>query len=181
MKLNLKNTRVIGVIGIFLISFLSHYVYSLFPNTFTSFFFPVNESIWEHMKILFTSSLLYGIIDYIIIKKNNIKFNNFPFALWFTSIAIIPIYLVIYLPLYNIIGENLIISIVLLFIIYIIKEIISYNILKAPNIKRLNNITIPVIIIMYTVFIYLTYYPPHNYIFYDIHSKTYGIKKNIGP
>lgn len=179
MKLNLKNTRIIAVLGIFLISFISHFVYTILPNNFTSIFFPVNESIWEHMKILFTSSLLYGIIDYIILKKNNIEYNNYPFQLWFTSLLIIPIYLVIYLPLYKLIGENLIVSIILLFIIYIIKEIISYNILKAPHIKLLNYITIPVIIITYIIFIYLTHYPPHNYIFYDTHSKTYGIEKNI--
>ena len=165
MKLNLKNTRIISVIGIFLISFISHFVYTIFPNIFTSFFFPINESIWEHMKILFTSSLLYGIIDYIILKKNNIKYNNYPFNLWFTSLIIIPIYLAIYLPLYKLIGENLLVSIILLFIIYIIKEIISYNILKAPKIKIVNNLTIPIIIITYIIFIYLTYNPPNNYIF----------------
>ncbi len=180
MKLTLKNTRIISILGIFLISFLSHFAYEIFPSTLLSFFFPVNESIWEHMKILFTSSLLYGIFDYIILKKNNIKFNNYPFNLWFSSLIIIPIYLAIYLTLYNIIGEKLIISIILLFIIYVIKEIISYNILKAPNIKISNLLAVPIIIITYIIFIYLTYKPPHNYIFYDTHSKTYGIEKNIG-
>ena len=132
------------------------------------------------MKILVTSSLLYGIIDYIILKKNNISYNNYPFQLWFTSIIIIPIYLSIYLPLYKLIGENLIISIILLFIIYIIKEIISYNILKAPKLKIVNNLTIPVLITVYLLFIYLTYNPPQNYIFYDTHTKTYSTEKNIG-
>lgn len=178
MKLNLKNTRIIAVLGIFLISFISHFVYNVFPSILTSIFFPVNESIWEHMKIPFTSSLIYGIIDYIILKKNNIKYNNYPFQLWFTSLIIIPIYLVIYLPIHSIFGENLVVSIILLFIIYIIKEIISYNILKATHIKVLNNLTIPIIILMYIVFTYLTYYPPHNYIFIDSQTKTYGIEKN---
>lgn len=180
MKLNLKNTRIISVFGIFLISFFSHFAYEILPNPLFSFLFPVNESIWEHMKILFTSSLLYGIIDYIILKKNNIKYNNYPFQLWFTSLIIIPIYLLIYLPLYKLIGESLIISITLLFIVYIIKEIISYNILKSNNIKILNTIAIPIIIIIYIVFIYLTYYPPHNYIFIDTITNTYGIEKDIG-
>ena len=180
MKLNLKNTRIISVFGIFLISFFSHFAYEILPNPLFSFLFPVNESIWEHMKILFTSSILYGIIDYIILKKNNINYNNYPFQLWFTSLIIIPIYLAIYLPLYNLIGESLIISITLLFIVYIIKEIISYNILKSNNIKILNTIAIPIIILIYIIFIYLTYYPPHNYIFIDTTTNTYGIEKDIG-
>ena len=177
MKLNLKNTRIIAVLGIFLLSFFSHFAYELLPNPLFSFIFPVNESIWEHMKILVTSSLLYGIIDYIILKKNNISYNNYPFNLWFTSIIIVPIYLAIYLPIYNIIGESLIVSILLLLIDYIIKEIISYNILKAPYIKVINKLAIPAIIIMYIIFIYLTYNPPHNYIFIDSITSTYGIKK----
>ena len=177
MKLNLKNTRTIAVLGIFIISFFSHFAYEIFPNTLFSFIFPVNESIWEHMKILVTSSLIYSTIDYIILKNNNIPYNNFPFSLCFTSIIIVPIYLIIYLPLYKFIGENLLISISLLLVTYIIKEIISYNILKAPHIKIVNILAIPTIIIIYIIFIYLTYYPPHNYIFFDTKTNTYGIKK----
>lgn len=180
MNLNLKNTRIIAVLGIFLLSFFSHFAYELLPNPLFSFIFPVNESIWEHMKILVTSSLLYGIIDYIILKKNNIPYNNYPFNLWFTSIIIVPIYLVIYLPIYNLLGESLIISILLLLIVYIIKEVISYSILKAPHIKIVNSLTIPIIIIVYMIFTYLTYNPPHNYIFLDSITNTYGIEKNIG-
>lgn len=178
MNLNLKQIKIIGIFGIFIISFLVHFAYELIPNTFFSFIFPVNESIWEHMKILYTSSLIYGIIDYILLKKNNIKYNNFPFQLYFTSIIIIPIYLILYLPLYILVGESLIISIVLLFIVYIIKEYLSYLILKANNLKVLNKIAVPIIIAVYILFIYLTYNPPHNYLFYDASTKTYGIKEN---
>ena len=177
MKLTLKNTRIIAIIGIFFISFLAHFAYEILPNPIFAIIFPVNESIWEHMKILFTSSLIYGIIDYYILNKNNITHNNYPFQLWFTSIIIIPIYLLIYLPIYHLFGENLLISILLLFIVYIIKEIISYYILKLPQLKIVNKLLIPVIIITYLIFAYLTYFPPYNYIFYDTQNNYYGIKK----
>ena len=72
------------------------------------------------MKILFTSIILYGIIDYVLLKKNNIDFNNFKSQLFFTAFISIPIYLIIYLPIYNFMGENLFVSIFLLFIVYII-------------------------------------------------------------
>lgn len=176
MKLTLKNTRIIAVIGIFFISFLSHFAYGLLPNPLFAITFPVNESIWEHMKIPFTSSIIYGIIDYYILNKNNIKNNNYSFQLWFTSIIIIPIYLLIYLPIYQLFGENLLISILLLFIVYIIKEIISYYILKLPQLKIVNKLLIPIIIITYLIFAYLTYFPPNNYLFYDTQNNHYGIK-----
>ncbi len=30
-----------------------HFVYGLWPNTFVGLFVPVNESVWEHLKLLF--------------------------------------------------------------------------------------------------------------------------------
>ena len=177
--MNLKKIKILAVIGIFILSFLSHFAYEIFPNIIFSFIFPVNESIWEHMKILFTSTLLYGIIDYLLLKKYNIKYNNFNFQLYFTSLIGIPIYLVIYLPLYNLLGESPFISISLLLIVYIITQIVSYNILKEKELKILNIITIPVILLSYLGFIYLTYSPPHTYIFYDITEDKYSINDYI--
>lgn len=180
--MNLKKIKLIGVIGIFIISFISHFAYDLFPNIIFSFIFPVNESIWEHMKIIFTSTLLYGIIDYQLLKKYKIKYNNFAFQLYFTAISTIPIYLVIYIPIYKIFGEKLFISILLLLLIYIISQRISYNILKEKNIKLLNILAIPIILTTYTLFIYMTYNPIDNYLFYDTANKKYGINeyKQIG-
>ncbi len=155
--MNLKKIKILAVIGIFILSFLSHFAYEIFPNIIFSFIFPVNESIWEHMKILFTSTLLYGIIDYLLLKKYNIKHNNFPFQLYFTSLIGIPI----------------------LLIVYIITQIVSYNILKEKELKILNLITIPVILLSYLGFIYLTYNPPHTYIFYDITEDKYSINDYI--
>ena len=180
--MNLKKIKIIAVFGIFAISFASHFAYSLFPNIIFSFIFPVNESIWEHMKIIFTSTLLYGIVDYILLNKNNIKYNNFPFQLYFTAISTIPIYLVLYIPLYKLFGENPLISISLLLLVYIISQYISYHILKEKKIKVLNTLIIPIILTTYLCFIYLTYNPIHNYIFYDTKEEKYGINeyKKIG-
>ena len=180
--MNLKKIKLIAVIGIFIISIFSHFAYELFPNILFSFFFPINESIWEHMKILFTSTLFYGLIDYLLLKKNNIKYNNFSFQLYFTAFSSIPIYLVIYLPIYKLIGENLFISITLMILVYILEQYISYHILKEKEFKILNIISVPIIIIIYLGFIYLTYNPPHTYVFYDIINEKYGINeyKKIG-
>ena len=96
--MSIKKTRLISILGIFLISFLAHFMYDLFPNVITSFFFPVNESIWEHMKILFTSTMIYGVFDYILMKKFNIKYNNLLLELFITSFLSVIIYLIIYIP-----------------------------------------------------------------------------------
>ena len=176
-KLNSNHLKIIAIIGIFLLSFPAHFLYDLFPNSLTSIFFPVNESIWEHMKIIFTTTCLYGIIDYILLRKNNIAFSNFKAQLFITSFFSIPIYLAIYLPLNYFIGENLFISIFLLLITYTISQIISYYILSSKPIPYLNFLATPLIILIYILFTILTYLPPHNYLFYDTNTNSYGIPK----
>ena len=178
--MKLKTLKIISIFGIFAISFLAHFIYDIFPNVITSIFFPVNESIWEHMKILTTSIILYGIIDYILIRKNNIKINNFRFQLLFTSFISVIIYLIIYLPIYSIIGENLFISIILMLIVYVIISYISYRLLLTDNLGKINDISPFLIIIIYFIYTYLTYFPLNSYIFYDTNKKIYGIEeKNL--
>lgn len=179
--MNLKKVKLIAIIGIFLLSFPAHFLYQLFPNFLISIFFPVNESIFEHMKIIFTATCLYGIIDYTLLKKNNIRFHNFPFQLFFTSFISIPIYLAIYLPINYFIKENLFISIFLLLITYIISQIISYQLLTSQPIPHLNSLAIPFIIIVYILFGILTYYPPNNSLFYDTTTNSYGIPSKYPP
>ena len=76
--MSIKNIKIIGVFIIFLLCFPLHFLYDWLPNSLFSIFLPVNESIWEHMKMIYTSFVLYGIIDYFWLKKDN-KFNNFLF------------------------------------------------------------------------------------------------------
>lgn len=173
----MKKTRIYAVIGIFMLSFLCHFVFDFFPCVLTSIFFPVNESIWEHMKILFTATLLYGIIDYVILNKKNISFNNFSLQLFASAFLAIPIFLIIYLPVHYLFGELLPLTLTIMLITYIICQYISYKILTFKDTPLLNQLSIILIIFMYVVFTYLTYYPFESYIFYDTTKGIYGIEK----
>ena len=70
--MKLSTIKKISVFGLFGMSFLTHFIYNIFPNPLFAIFFPVNESIWEHMKLLSTTILLYGIIEYFLLKHYNI-------------------------------------------------------------------------------------------------------------
>ena len=172
--MSIKNIKIIGAIIIFLLCFPIHFLYEMLPNSLFSIFFPVNESIWEHMKLIYTSFVLYGIIDYFWLIKYN-KINNFLFQLFFVPLIGIVLYLFIYVPIYNIIGENMIFSISLLFLIIAIEQIISYFLLKTENIKYQGIIGIIGIILVYIIFGYLTYRPIENYLFFDMQNSKYGI------
>ncbi|MBO5095303.1 MAG: hypothetical protein J6B98_00300 [Bacilli bacterium] len=176
--MNLKKIKILGVFSIFGLCFLLHFIYNWIPNSVLAIFVPVNESIWEHMKLIPTSFILWGIIDFILLKKYE-NFNNFLLQLFLVPVIGIIIYLLIYLPLYNIFGENMIISIILLFIVIIIEQILSYIILSKNEIKYQGIIGILGIITMYIIFGYLTYNPIINYIFFDTKDNKYGINTYI--
>ena len=173
--MNLKRAKIIAVIGIFILNFIFHFVYEWIPSTITAIFFPVNESIWEHQKLIFTSVIFYGIIDYLILQKFKIKYNNFFTSLFVSAITIIPIFLIIYLPFYYKIGPKMVLNIIVMLISIIISQIISYYILKAKDCDKLNLISLILIIISYIVFAYLTYNPIKSELFFDTQGEKYGI------
>jgi hypothetical protein len=176
--MNLKKIKILGIFLVFLLCFPLHFLYEWMPNTILSIFVPVNESIWEHMKLISTSFILYGIIDFILLKKYS-NFNNFLLQLFITPVIGIILYLLIYLPIYNMIGENMVVSILLLFIIISIEELISYYLLRLNEIKYENIIGIVGIISIYIIFGYLTYKPMINYLFFDTKDDKYGINTYI--
>ena len=66
-------------------------------------------------------------------------------------------------------------NISVMLIAIIIVEIISYYILKTKPCKKLNIISLILIIISYIVFAYLTYNPIKSELFFDTQDEKYGI------
>ena len=173
--MNLKKDKIIAIIGIFILSFIFHFTYNIFPSSITAIFFPVNESIWEHQKLIFTSIIFYGIIDYILLQKFRIKYNNFFTSLFISAITIIPIFMIMYLPLYHKIGPKMVLNIGIMLVAIIISQIISYYILSTRNYNKFNLISLILIIISYIIFAYLTYNPIKSELFFDTKDEKYGI------
>lgn len=153
--MNKKKLKILGIILAFGLCFPLHFLYDKFPSFITSIFAPVNESILEHMKILFGSIILSGVIQKIIILIKKEKINNICFSNFIAAISSIPIFLIMFLPIYSIIGENMIITIILMLVAIIISEIISYIIMNKKDFK-LEKITIIFVIFVYVIFMLLT-------------------------
>ena len=145
------------------------------PNSIFSILFPVNESIWEHMKLIVTPVLIFSVFEYIIYSRKNIHFNNFILSYSVSMILGILLYLMIYLPIDYMFGHSAIVAISLLFVIFIILQIISYYIMNLTEIKYSDIIGVSIIVVMYIIFGYLTYNPIETGLFYDTQKKTYGI------
>lgn len=174
--MNKKKLKIMGAIIAFALCFPLHFLYDKFPCFLTSIFAPINQSIWEHMKILFGSIIISGIIQKILVIVKKDKINNVCISNFVAALSSIPIFLIIFLPVYYIIGENFIVTIIMMLITIIIAEIISYKLMNKEEFK-LENMTIFFVIVVYLIFAILTYYPLKNDLFIDPTTKMYGINK----
>lgn len=177
--MKLKKMIYISTALTFLLCFITHFLYDWFPSPFTALFFPVNESIWEHMKMLYTTILLYGILEYFIVWIKKISIHNFLISLFLKAFLSIPIYLIIYLPIYFMIGEKMIVSILLLVIVLWIVNFIGYKIESLREIKYGNAVATIFIILGFVLMGYFTYNPPRNFLFLDTEHEKYGIREYV--
>lgn len=168
MVIYVNKKNIFMIIFLFLLSFLWHFMYDWFPCVLTSIFFPVNESIWEHMKIIFYCLLIGSVLE----KKGN----NYYLNILVKPLVGVLFYLIIFIPLYLIFGESMFISLSLMLFTYIIMELLGIKISKQEelNIKVLPIIIIILISILFSI---LTFYPLHNFLFFDSVKLGYGILK----
>ncbi len=164
-----------GIIFIFILGTLLHFLYEwsgyLRP---IALFAAVNESLWEHFKLAFWPTLLFGIIEYPFLKNDA---NNFLIAKT-VNLYLTPIIIGVLFYLYtSIIGTNKLFIDILIFIIAIaVGQLTSCKIMSAdplPNIYR--SISLVALFILIVMFLTFTYYPPHLPIFMDPNTGEYGI------
>lgn len=172
--MDLSRFRNLSIFFIFFFCFFSHFIYDLFPSFFTSVFFPVNESIWEHMKMLVSSVVIWEVILFFIFKSNGFVFDNFWVHVLIICVCSVLIFLIIYLPFFIVFGDNFIINIVFLFISIFLSVKIGFNVLERKK-YNLEFISVILIIMIYILFGFLTYYPLKNFLFLDPSSGEYGI------
>ncbi len=157
-------------ICIFLLCFIIHFTYSSIPSFFTSIFAPVNESIAEHVKMLFSAGIVFSIISYFFLKDNNLFLTSY-----IRSMLLIILLLIFYLPIYYLFGENMTLTLIILFITIFLTEVILSFIPLKKEYKTLNILGLFLIIINYILFTTFTYNPPKIDLFFDHENNKYGI------
>ncbi|MDD2960017.1 MAG: DUF6512 family protein [Lachnospiraceae bacterium] len=162
---NLKCAELIGIVFTIVLGFLLHFVYEwLGYNQFVALFSAVNESTWEHLKLLFFPYILYAILEYISIGN---KYSNFVTAKCISVICGLVIIPVLFYAYTTIIGTNYFILDISIFIIaVIVSYIISYNILKNTTLK-INSICILILVLICISFFQFTFDPPNYFLFLD--------------
>ncbi len=168
-----KKRIFIGTIIILILSVLFHSVYEKFPNTFTSFIFPVNESIWEHNKMILLSFLVFTILEKISTNSGKstifINFIACILCILILNLSFTPVYLYILNK-----KDNFILIMIFYVISIILGLLLSERFLIEEN-KKIEIASLIGYIICFFLMAYLTYYPPHYALFYDYSKSIYGL------
>ena len=95
----IKTWQIISVIFCFILGTSLHFVYELSgENNIIAIFSSVNESTWEHLKLVFFPMLITAIIGFFVVEKKN---NNYWFAQMIGIICSMRIYNSIFLYIYR--------------------------------------------------------------------------------
>ena len=173
--MTLKKWKVISILFIFLLSALLHFIYDWLPNFFTSLFFPVNESIWEHNKIIVGSFLILAIIEKLYYKKRK----NVIFTEAISPLICMSLVMLIFTPVYLYIlktNDNMIVTFAIFLIAISISQIISYKLLQKEYNPKLEEFGVILFVIFFLINIIFTYYPPKLALIYDYTNQSYGLK-----
>ena len=152
---------------LFIIGSLFHFAYYFTgKNIIVGFFTPINESIWEHIKLILTPLLLWWILYYVFNhKKYNINKDRWFNATFFsiiTGIILVPALYYLYIGALGI--ESLVIDVLILFFSILFAQLVGYHFYK--HLKGINYLApIILLIIIVTIFMIFTVSPPDFPIF----------------
>lgn len=175
-KKKLIRFQIFSTIFSIILGTILHFTYEWSGNnSIIGLFSSVNESTWEHLKLLFFPMLISGIVGYFVFK------DYYPRFLCSKTLGIITalIFTIVFFYTYTgIIGINYTFLNILTFILsVIIGEYVVY-ILTINNFTFNKIFCISILILLTVSFFVFTFKPPKINLFKDPINDSYGIQKN---
>ncbi len=161
-----KRYTIIGIVFVLIIGTLAHFLYDWSEKKYIiGLFTPINESIWEHMKLLFFPMLIYS---FFIIFKFKKTYSCITSSLLFGIIIgtlLIPIF---YYAYTSILGQGFFILDIGTFILSIIIAFwLSYKLTLSCKLEPYTLLLCSLVCILFICFMIFTYNPPETRIFED--------------
>lgn len=174
-----KSWILLGIPVLFIVGSLMHFIYEWSGNgIIVGVFSPVNESVWEHLKLTFWPMLLWWSLGYFILNKSN----PISPAKWFfscvTAELICPLVIVSFYYTYT--GafgiESLILDIFSLLLGLTLGQVLALHVYKHAKLgPGYFNIAIAILALMAMTYTMFTFSPPHLPLFKDGPTGKYGI------
>ena len=175
-KKRIKNFQIFSTIFTFILGTLLHFTYNLSDNNkLVAVFSSVNESTWEHLKLIYFPMVITLIIGLVYFK------NSIPNFLCSKTIGILTsiFFTIIFFYTYSgVIGKNIaVIDILSFFISVTLGEYVTYKMITT-YFKCNDKISIIILIVLLICFVIFTFYTPKIGLFKDPVSRNYGIIEN---
>lgn len=174
--MKIKKYHIIGFIFTIILGSLLHFTYDISnKNMIVAYFSAINESTWEHLKLLIVPVVLFSILEYFLYGKN---IENFIIVKTLSILLGMFIIVVVFYTYTGIIGKNYFLLDISLFILSVfLSYYFSYKMLQTKFLYRENSNYIGFFIMFLLIFfvIYFTTNPPKINLFLDPITNTYGL------
>lgn len=148
-------------------------------STLIGLFSPVNESVWEHLKLGFWSLIVFSLIEFRFVRG---RVNNY-FAAKAAGIIALELFIVIFFYSYTaILGDNRLVLDIMSYVLGVLLcQIIAYKILTTGVMKKwINRAGLCFLLALAVVFMIFTFHPPKHHMFRDSNTGQYGIMRDVG-
>ena len=166
--MKLKKWHIVGVIFTLILGTLLHFTYEWSnENPIIALLSPVNESTWEHLKLLFTPMLLFGILEYFAYGN---KFPNFVLIRALSILVGMSTIIITFYTYVGIIGQHFLWADIATFVLGVLAAYwFSFKNLQTENFASTNSRKIGylIIIVLIICFILFTFRPPNIGLFLD--------------
>ena len=168
--------ELIGVIFVCVLGVISHFLYEWSGDSrLIAMFVPVNESIFEHLKILFFPYLVWCLIQYFILGK---KESNYICAHVIGVVMGMLFIIVAFYTYSGIIGENFVVIDILIYVLSVILTFLVSDYLThivLPFGDKMRYFTMITLFLILIGFAWFTFSPIRIDLFKDPLTGTYGV------
>jgi hypothetical protein len=165
----------IGTAAIFLLGSGIHFLYDALGGAVSvAPFSPVNESVWEHLKLLSTAATVWMIADWFLADKT-LRPRFFAARALALPLGLLFMPAVYYLLKGGFGVESLVVDILNFFAATALYQYLALRLEKNPALEKWDVAGLAVISAIIVLFAVLTFLPPHVPIFQDPETGGYGI------
>lgn len=169
---NVRYVELLGIVFTIIVGSLLHFTFELSgDNSFVALFSAVNESTWEHLKLLFFPYMLYTIFEYFYFGNAYPNFITAKCIGVLCGLILIPIMFYAYT---HILGTNYFVLDIAIFLLSVlVSYLVSCSILTRgyPQMNTLCALVLTAIAMAFFVF---TFYPPKCFLFLDPVTNSYS-------
>lgn len=179
MNKKLKRWSVVGFFFVVVLGTIGHFLYDLTGgNPIVGKFFPVNESTWEHLKLLFFPFVLFWGVEWFYVGK---IYKNFAFAGLAGMICGLVFIVVSFYTYTGVLGRNVDFLNVLIFVLgTALAFFVEYKILTGKSKVAFKIPSIIILVILVFLFVNFTTNPPQIGLFKDPVTGQFGINRETG-